>query len=109
MINLLEETLKDMEDLGKTVLDVSWIGSSSGEFIGDWDRFRLLADIGYHNGYGHNEIVSNLVIVFKDKSWLERYEYDGSECWVYKEIPKKQKKAVLFNKIINDDYEDKVS
>ena len=29
-------------------------------------------------------------VVFKDKSWLGRGEYDGSEWWKYKTVPTKE-------------------
>ena len=29
-------------------------------------------------------------IVFKDRTWLERWEYDGSEWWEYKKCPERK-------------------
>lgn len=42
--------------------------------------YDILASIDYNNGYGSQELFG--VIAFKDGSWLERYEYDGSEKWI---------------------------
>lgn len=41
---------------------------------------QTLQTINYDSGYGWQELYG--VIVFDDNSWLERYEYDGSEHWV---------------------------
>ena len=40
---------------------------------------ETLDSINYDNGYGGQELFGN--IVFKDGTWLERGEYDGSEWW----------------------------
>jgi hypothetical protein len=40
----------------------------------------------YDNGYGGAE-VPNICIIFKDKNWLSRGEYDGSEWWNYNHTP----------------------
>ncbi len=47
--------------------------------------------IEYDAGYGGNVIALGLKIVFKDGSWLERDEYDGSESWTHKGKPQKPK------------------
>lgn len=44
-----------------------------------------LSKIEYDNGYGSQELYG--IIVFKDGSWLERREYDGSEWWAKCELP----------------------
>lgn len=48
---------------------------------------QLLPLLGftYDSGYGGQELFG--WVVFKDGTWLERGEYDGSEWWAYKEPP----------------------
>lgn len=44
-----------------------------------------LASINYDNGYGGQELFGT--IVYKDGTWLERGEYDGSEWWECRQLP----------------------
>jgi len=46
---------------------------------------ETLASIDYDNGYGGQELFGT--IVFKDGTWLERGEYDGSEWWEHRKLP----------------------
>lgn len=46
---------------------------------------KILASIDYDNGYGGQELFGT--IVFKDGTWLERGEYDGSEWWEHRKQP----------------------
>jgi len=52
------------------------------------EYFAFLKSINfeYDSGYGSQELYGT--IWYKDKSWSERYEYDGSERWDYKKVPK---------------------
>lgn len=52
-----------------------------------------LASINYDNGYGSQELFGT--IVFKDGTWLERGEYDGSEWWEHRKLPTEES---LFSK-----------
>lgn len=54
---------------------------------------ETLASIDYDNGYGGQELFGT--IVFKDGTWLERGEYDGSEWWERRELPTEES---LFSK-----------
>lgn len=85
MVNLLKETLIELDQYGKFEADVKF--ACCGNQFGTWDDFKKIADFNYDNGYGSVEVSRLLKIVFKDGSWLERWEYDGAECWVYKETP----------------------
>ena len=90
-MNLLEETLEVLKKYGKEIQDIDWIGSPNfGWFT--WEDFAAAADEEYDDSYGAQEVASDLVIVFKDGTWLERAEYDGSEWWEYKQLPKKPEK-----------------
>lgn len=86
MINLLEETKKKLNESGKSEKDVLWVGNEKSCI--SWEQFAKIADIEYSDGYGSREIAYDLFVV-GEKWWLERSEYDGSEWWEYKELPKK--------------------
>lgn len=49
-------------------------------------NLEFLKKIDYDSGYGSQRLFG--FVCFKDKTWLEREEYDGSECWSYKQYPK---------------------
>lgn len=46
---------------------------------------RVLHSIDYDDGYGIQQLFG--VIVFKNGTWMERREYDGSEWWEYYRVP----------------------
>lgn len=77
---------------GKTFEDIDWVGSSDGYI--PLDAFKQLADIEYYNGYGGQEIASDLIIVGKD-FFMTREDYDGSKWWRYCSLD-------LFKKPINE-------
>lgn len=85
MINFLKETEEALATAGKKADDIMQIGG--GEYRCTWEEFVKLADFDYHEGFGAQKIASDLTIVFRDGSWLERSEYDGSEGWEYKGTP----------------------
>ena len=86
-MNLLQETMNALKENGKTPADVRWVGRASISAKSSWDDFPKQADFEYNNGYGWPEIPKDLVVV-GDNWWLERAEYDGSEWWEFKTIPK---------------------
>lgn len=84
MINLLEETIDVLNENNKTVDDVIKVVSDKGYI--NWNTFARIADkVWYEDGFGVTVIQHDLVILGKDW-WLERFEYDGEEHWVYKSI-----------------------
>ena len=87
-INLKDETLEILNKHGKTWDDVEWVGNIRQNITVDKDKFLILANRKYDNGYGGNEVSLDLVVVGKD-FWLERHEYDGSGWWEFKQLPKK--------------------
>jgi len=109
MTNLLNETMLLFKQLEKTAADIDFIGSSDGEYVCYWDTFIHIADVEYDNSFGFNEVASNLVIVFKDGTWLSRGEYDGSEWWNVHRLPKKKDDAKPVTNVMNIDYGDEVS
>lgn len=82
MINLKIETLEVLEGHGYTVNDIEWVGSDAYEISQDY--FWELADREYDNGYGSEEVCTDLIIGMKDGSWFERGNYDGAEWWKHK-------------------------
>lgn len=86
--NLLEETLNVMKSCHKDWVDIDFIAFKDNMTISVAD-FKKHANAEYDSGFGGAEVSENLVIVFKDGSWLERAEYDGSEWWEYKKTPEK--------------------
>lgn len=51
----------------------------------EWLAFLDGLRFNYDDGFGSQHLFG--VVWFKDGSWLERYEYDGSEGWVLKRTP----------------------
>lgn len=90
-MNLLEETKEILNENGKKLDDIIWIGSNK-HFVNK-ETFIKLADVDYDDGYGSPEVATNLLIV-GDNWWLERHEYDGSEWWEFKEILIKPEKEL---------------
>jgi hypothetical protein len=83
--NLLKETIEKLYSHDKTPQDVLYVVSRDCKAT--WEDFVELADFEYDAGYGGAEIDSGLYIV-GDNWWLERHEYDGSEWWEFKTLPK---------------------
>lgn len=59
--------------------------------VDGWDNEQWLSfleglNFNYDDGYGSQELFG--VVWFKDGTWLERNEYDGSEWWKHKVAPK---------------------
>ena len=81
----LDEMLKDIkktkEDIKRLVVIFYIYGSTSKKAT----TIEELNSIYYDAGFGSQELYG--YVVFNDGSWLERYEYDGSERWEYKETP----------------------
>jgi len=98
--NLLEETLETLREIGKSVEDIDWIGTKDGKYVCTWEEFKEMADVEYDAGYGSVEVLPDSVVVFKDGSWLERAEYDGSEWWEYKKKPEKQEQTEKLKRVL---------
>ena len=97
---LLLETINIMLLNNLNPGEVEFIGSADGNYTCTMEQFLILADKEYDAGYGGNEVVSDLVIVFKDGRWMSRGEYDGSEWWDMNSKPRstgiKKKIKTLF-------------
>jgi hypothetical protein len=88
LVNLLDETLEVLKKYGKNEKEVEWVGSEEWGWF-TWEEFKEVArDVWYDNGYGTEEIATDLVVVGSDW-WLERHGYDGKEWWVFKTKPRR--------------------
>lgn len=85
-MNLLKETKYILKEHNKTLDDIEWVGGS--DFSISKKQFIELADSEYDNGFGGQEVATDLMVV-GNGFWLERHQYDGSEWWEYKQVPKR--------------------
>lgn len=90
-VNLKNSTLTVLRHYGKLPSDIKWVGCTS--FKIPIEEFWELADRQYDAGYGHAEVAEDLLVV-GENWWLERHEYDGSEWWEYKKLPKEPEKII---------------
>lgn len=99
--NLLQETLAMLNENGKTPEAVRWVGALDGSIVGTWAEFAALADRDYDAGFGTNEVDLSLAVV-GDDWWLMRSEYDGSEEWLFMELPRRQLNAQPLTRVFED-------
>ena len=85
-MNLLNETRGILVSNNKTFDDVIFVGDEATHTKMTVKEFLEHANFEYDDGYGSEEINTDLILVGKD-FWLERHEYDGSEWWEYKSMP----------------------
>lgn len=90
MENLLKETLYKLKSYDKSWEDVKFVLCQDVTFTPE--QAKPMLDFIYDNGYGAEEVDTSLMIVGNDW-WMERHEYDGSEWWEFKRIPKKTDKT----------------
>ena len=81
--NLIEDTIRKLQRIGKEPYDIERIGSFCGTYGCTWEEYKQLADFDYSAGYGSTKVATDLIILFRDGTWLERDEYDGSEWWTH--------------------------
>ena len=89
MTNCKEEFLNETKDLEilcaeierevSTKLQVNFLNSELEEFL-------KLIDFDYNAGFGCQQVYGT--IWYKDGTWSERSEYDGSEWWEHRKAPK---------------------
>lgn len=90
LINICKEFWKTLEDI-----DYWWIGwEKENQCIFDSNSIEIMKKFlqdkysYYDNWYWWQVLYWE--IVFKDKTWLERWEYDWSERWEYKKCPERK-------------------
>lgn len=88
MINAKKEILNEIGnrevELVRIVFGCSY-GSQPQQIIEGGIEVIERLDFEYDNGYGYQELFG--FIWYKDGTWSERGEYDGSEYWEHKERP----------------------
>ena len=60
-----------------------FIGTADGNYRINWNEFAKISNFDYDSGYGGAEIPTDLIVYFKDNTYMFRWEYDGSEWWEY--------------------------
>ena len=80
-MNFVDETKEAIKESEHLIEDIMFIGSKDGKYRITWNDFIKIGDFDYDNGYGWSEIPDNLIVYFKDGTYLFRNEYDGSEWW----------------------------
>ena len=96
-MNFLKETIGELKRHNKKFKDVLWIGNN--DFQITKEQFRELANYNYDTGYGLEEVPLDLLVV-GGNWWMERHEYDGSEWWEFKKLPKKPSKIKILKWLI---------
>lgn len=104
-MNLLKETMSVLDRHGKSIGDIVWVGCS--DFKISMDQFLDLSNKTYDDGYGTQEVARDLIVCGSD-FWLERHEYDGSEWWEFKTLPKEPKETRKVTRVTGD-YSEKLS
>jgi len=89
MINARDELIKHVGDREVELVRIV-LGRSYGEkpqrvIEGGLDTVLQNLDFQYENGFGSQELFG--YIWYKDGTWSERGEYDGSEWWKHMERP----------------------
>ena len=110
-INLLEETIQAIEKSGHSIEDIhhvvvkdkeaSFLKNVPVSIATTWDTFVEMAkNFNYYSGYGNEAVWVYSRVVFNDRSYLERAEYDGSEWWRFIDIPDLNVPIMEYNKSI---------
>ena len=90
MINAKDELLSALANASQSLKDIVAFNIYYESFSGD-KSFKgttlVLSslDFLYDEGYGSQHLYGT--ILFKDNTWLSRWEYDGSEGWEYNKPP----------------------
>ncbi len=91
MINAKEEILEEVGekevDLVRIVLGESYYEERRQIVEGELVEVLPRLDFNYYSGHGSQYLYG--YIWYKDGTWSERGEYDGSEWWEHKERPAK--------------------
>ena len=98
MRNCKEEFLLETEDkeilCARLIIESDYLGDEESTFTNlkvgytheDYCNFLNAINLNYDSGYGGQSLYG--FIWYKDGTWSERGEYDGSEWWEYIACPK---------------------
>ena len=85
LVGVLDTIKKSIEDI-KAIRIQRCVKFHWEKYVIQIDNINIdFMDFNYDDGYGSQELDG--VVLFKDNTWLERGEYDGSEWWEYKTPP----------------------
>lgn len=99
LTNFRRETVNFMKNHKQCIENVDYIIVRKDKLIDKDSFFRVINKLSYDSGFGGHVIDLSLYIVFKDGSWMERSEYDGSEWWEYKsKLEKPNTEELLYDK-----------
>lgn len=92
-IEFLEETKGRVVKCAEVSYMTSWVAEDDTLIVKlpieysdqDLEEFLKKLDFEYDNGYGIQYLYGT--IWYTDGTWSERYEYDGSEIWLFKSCP----------------------
>lgn len=96
-MNALEELIKICERYWKSLEDIAywWVGwEYENQCIFNSDSIEIMKKFlqdnyaCYDAWWWSQELFGE--VVFKDSTWLERWEYDWSEWWEYKKCPERR-------------------
>jgi len=85
MTNLLQETVEAVLTSNHSSKDIVFIGSVVSWHSCTWEEFQILANQEYFAGSCAGYVAIDLIIVFSDKTHLEREQSSVGECWHYVE------------------------
>lgn len=103
MTNAYEELMKELNSAHKSIYDIdycwferwenshtsrSWYSMDTNDAFSRSKMFEWLKKVEYDSWWWLQELFWE--VVFKDWTWLERWEYDGSEWREYKHKPAKK-------------------
>lgn len=102
-LDLIQETKDFISALGYKKEDIQWMGGR--DFAIPIDDFWNSKPQFYSAGYGWQEVAPDFKVAFKDHSWIQREEYDGSEWWEYYHYPEMPLRIESVNNFIAKHYE----
>lgn len=100
-VNFLIETITFLSRIDREPDDIDWVGSADGEYAIPWGQFEAIAGgVFYDPDKGYTPVAADLVIVFKDCTWLVRWETPTTrDKWVLRRCPHKKSNAEAFDRI----------
>lgn len=100
-VNFLMETVTFLSRLDREPDDIDWVGSADGEYAIPWGQFEAIAaGVFYDPDDDCTPVAGDLVIVFKDCTWLVRVDTPTSrDEWVLRRCPQKKSNAQSFGRI----------